>query len=142
MQTLKWWIIFAGYALCWLVGTAWWYILHPFRMVQIEVGSMADWGVKNMKRMVAYLPVLALAIALPVCACAAGNETRYYGPKGDYVGRSSVNNANPSQRSIYSNKGEYLGRAMTKPDGSVKYYDPHGNFQGSSLPSKRPYQKK
>lgn len=72
----------------------------------------------------------------------AGNETRYYSPKGDYVGRSSVNTANPSQRSIYDSHGKYMGRAMTKPDGSVKYYDPHGNFQGSSLPNKRPYQKK
>lgn len=54
MAQIKWWLAFLGYALCWLIGAAWWYILHPIRMVQIEFGSMSDWGVKNMKRMVAY----------------------------------------------------------------------------------------
>lgn len=141
MTAFKWWLTFAAYALCWLIGTAWWYILFPFRMVQIEFGSMADWGVRNMKRMVAYLPILALAIALPVCACAAGNETHYYGPKGDYVGRSSVNTANPSQQSVYDAKGNYMGRAMTKPDGSVKFYDAGGRFQGSTFPSRPPKSK-
>lgn len=141
MLTAKWWLAFAGYALCWLIGTAWWYTLLPFRMAQIEFGSMADWGVKNMKRMVAYLPILAALVLAPTFAH-AGNETHYYGPQGRYQGRATVNSANPSQQSIYSNKGEYLGRVMTKPDGSVKFYDNHGRFQGSSLPSKRPYQKK
>lgn len=141
MARIKWWLAFAGYALCWLVGTAWVYILFPFRMAQIEFGSMADWGVKNMKRMVAYLPALALLALFPTFAL-AGDETRLYGPQGQYLGRSTTNSANPSQQSIYDNRGNYLGRAMTKPDGSVKVYDQHGNFQGSSLPSRQTQPKK
>lgn len=137
---IKWWLAFAGYALCWLVGTAWWYILLPFRMAQIEFGSLSDLGIKNMKRMVAYLPVLALFVLLPALA-RAGQETRYYDRSGRYQGRATINTANPSQQSLYDAHGRYLGRAMTKPDGSVKVYDAGGRFQGSSLPS-RPAQPK
>ena len=106
------------------------YILFPFRMVQIEFGSMADWGVKNMKRMVSYLPIMALAIALPVCACAAGNETHYYGPRGQYQGRATTNTANPSQQSVYDSHGNYRGRVMTGSDGTTRAYDQHGNYLG------------
>lgn len=137
MAAIKWWLAFAGYALCWLIGSAWWYALFPFRMAQIEFGSMADWGIKNMKRMVAYLPILALFVLFPALAH-AGQETRYYDASGRYQGRATTNTANPSQQSIYDASGRYLGRAMTKPDGSVKVYDAGGRFQGSTLPGRQP----
>ncbi len=62
----------------------------------------------------------------------AGQETRYYGPKGDYVGRSSVNTANPRQQNVYDNHGKYVGRVMTSPDGQQRFYDNHGNYKGRS----------
>lgn len=82
-----------------------------------------------MKRMVAYLPVLALAVLLPALAY-AGQETHHYGPQGQYQGRATTNSANPSQQSVYDNHGNYVGRVMTSPDGQQRFYDNHGNYKG------------
>lgn len=75
MVAIKWWLSFAGYALCWIVGAGLAYALFPFHALMRELGNLADWGVKNMKRMVAYLPILALFVLFPALVCASDGKS-------------------------------------------------------------------
>lgn len=79
-----------------------------------------------MKRFFTLLAILALT-----SSCYAG-DSRYYNARGDYVGRSSPNAANPSQQNVYTKDGKYAGRVVTDPNnpGNSRVYDNHGNYLG------------
>ena len=52
MAAIKWWLAFAGYLTLYSVGMCFWWLLFPFQMAQVEFGSMASFGLLEMKRMV------------------------------------------------------------------------------------------
>ena len=81
-----------------------------------------------MKTLTLSLLVL-LGLALPALA---GEETHVYDAQGRYVGRATVNPANPRQTNLYDAKGRYAGRVMTGPNGEERLYDPQGRYMGRS----------
>lgn len=86
--------------------------------------------------------MLVLLVAGPAMA-GQGGEERLYGPDGRYEGRSSVDRANPDQRSVYDEHGAYRGRIMTDPaTGETRAYDEHGKYLGRASGGQRPEQKK
>jgi len=94
-----------------------------------------------MRRVVAAAVVVTLA-AGPVLAGQEG-EQRICGPDGRYEGRSSVDEANPRQKSLYDASGRYAGRIMTDPaTGESRAYDSHGKYLGRATGGRMPDTKK
>lgn len=89
----------------------------------------------------AFAAFLGTALAAGPILAGQGEE-RLYDAQGRYEGRSSVDKANPEQRSLYDAKGKYVGRVMTSPDGSSRAYDEHGRYLGRATGDRTPDQKK
>lgn len=89
---------------------------------------------------------LMTAVVAVLLACgpalAGDGEQRVYGPDGRYEGRSSVDRANPDQRSVYDEHGRYQGRIMTDPaTGETRAYDEHGKYLGRASGGQLPKSK-
>lgn len=52
MRKVIWWATFLMFWSWWFIGTLIYYLMFPFRIVQVEEGKMADIGFDGMKEMV------------------------------------------------------------------------------------------
>lgn len=52
MAAIKWWPAFLAYTWAYCVCSTFWWVLYPFRMAQVELGSAADYFLLRMKEMV------------------------------------------------------------------------------------------